>query len=111
MQTTTSMPRIFSALGDETRLGILARLTDGEKPLAELAEPYSMSQTAVSRHVRVLEEAGMVRVEKRGRTRYCRLLGEPMRQARDWLSGYERFWSDNLDALDAYLASEDDGLK
>lgn len=107
MQNKTEMTRVFSALGDETRLGIVARLSRGETPLADLAEPLSMSQTAVSRHVRVLEEAGIVQIEKRGRTRYCCLLGGSMRLARDWLSEYERFWSDNLDALDAYLSHND----
>ena len=68
----SDLSTLFSALGDETRRAILARLREGEQPLSSLAEPFAMSQTAVTRHVRVLEDAGLVHVEKRGRTRHCR---------------------------------------
>ena len=73
MTIESRLDATFSALGDATRRAIINRLLDGEVPLAKLAEPFSMSQTAVSRHVRVLSEAGLVRVEKRGRIRHCRL--------------------------------------
>ena len=105
MQTLT---RTFAALGDDTRRAIVARLADGEATLSGLAEPFDMSLTAVSKHVRVLEEAGLVSVTKRGRTRYCRLEGAPMKAATDWLEGYRTFWESNLEALARYLDQEED---
>ena len=96
----------FSALGDGTRRAILARLAVNEATLSELAEPFDMSQTAVSKHVRVLSDAGLVEVEKRGRSRHCRLRPEPMKQAADWIADYQRFWNERLDALGDFLRSE-----
>ncbi len=79
----------FAALGHGTRRAILARLIQGEARLSDLAEPFNMSQTAVSKHVRVLSDAGLLIVEKRGRTRHCRLNAEPMKRATDWLIDYQ----------------------
>ena len=93
----------FSALGDATRRAIVGRLLAGELPLSKLAEPFNMSQTAVSQHVRVLSDAGIVRVEKRGRTRHCSLDAATMKDAADWLRTYEAFWSQQFDALEAFL--------
>jgi len=76
----------FAALSHEARRAILARLADGETRLSDLAGPFAMSQTAVSKHVRVLSDAGLVTVEQRGRSRYCRLNATPMKQAAEWLS-------------------------
>lgn len=98
-----SLDATFAALGDSTRRAIVARLATGETPLSELAEPFDMSLTAVSKHVRVLSDAGLVTVAKRGRTRYCRLEGAPMAAAVDWLNDYRRFWEGRFEALAAYL--------
>lgn len=99
----------FAALADPTRRAIIARLTRGESSLSALAEPFDMSLTAVSKHVRVLCDVGIVTVEKRGRTRHCRLDAGPMKSARDWLDDYREFWTVRLDALSDYLSGEDGG--
>jgi len=96
----------FTALGDETRRAIVARLAQGEAPISRLAEPFDMSLTAVSKHVRILSEAGLVRIEKRGRTRHCRLEAEPMKEAVDWLNSYRQFWEDRFASLAQHLATE-----
>ena len=100
------LDKTFAALGDNTRRAIVARLATGEAALSELAAPFDMSQTAVSKHVRVLSDAGLVQVSKRGRTRYCRLEAAPMRAAVDWLNDYSKFWDESFAALGRYL--EDD---
>ena len=97
---------IFGALGDGTRRAIVARLASGEAPLSDVAAPFDMSLTAVSKHVRMLSDAGLVVVEKRGRTRFCRLEGEGMRQAIEWLNDYRVFWEDQLQSLEEYLGKE-----
>lgn len=99
---------IFSALSHETRRGILERLTLGESRLSDLAKPYDMSQTAVSKHVRILSDAGLVTVERRGRTRHCRLNAEPMKQATDWLIDYQAFWLNQFDSLARHLTNKED---
>ncbi len=96
----------FAALSHGTRRAILARLMRGESRLSDLAEPFSMSQTAVSKHVRVLSDAGLLIVEKRGRTRHCRLNAEPMKLATDWLADYQAFWAHQFDNLARHLAGE-----
>lgn len=100
----TDLDAVFSALGDETRRAILASLRDGERALSDIAQPFDMSQTAVSRHVRVLEDAGLVTVEKRGRTRHCRLTAAPVRDAVSWLEAYRPFWEDRLESLARHIA-------
>lgn len=100
------LDRTFAALSDATRRAIMARLATGETPLSDLAEPFDMSLTAVSKHVRVLTDAGLVSVMKRGRTRYCRLEAKPMKDASEWLDDYRRFWIDQLDSLARYLEEE-----
>jgi len=93
----------LSALADPTRRGLLARLTLGDATVGELAEPYDMSLAAVSKHLKVLEQAGLV---SRGRTaqyRPCRLDAKPMKEALDYLSSYRRFWEENFSRLDALL--------
>lgn len=99
----TTLDQTFAALGDGTRRAILARLAQGETALSDIAAPFDMSQTAVSKHVRVLSDAGLVRVSKRGRTRYCRLEAAPMKQAAEWLETYQKFWEDRFDALARHL--------
>ena len=84
----------------------VATLTSGEAPLSDLAEPFEMSLTAVSKHVHVLSDAGLVSVTKRGRTRYCRLEAAPMKDAAQWLDDYRKFWEGQLEALARYLNEE-----
>ncbi len=94
----------FAALSDETRRAILARLSQGETRLSDLADPFDMTQTAVTKHVRVLSEAGLVTVEKRGRSRHCRLQVEAMKEAAEYLASYEQFWQQQVGQLKDYLA-------
>jgi len=101
---TQQLDAAFSALGDGTRRAILARLSAGEAPLKDLAEPFQITLTAVSKHVRVLQDAGLVTVQKRGRVRHCRLHGAPLKDAADWLADYRAHWQDQLDALGRHLA-------
>jgi DNA-binding transcriptional ArsR family regulator len=102
------LDQTFAALSDSTRRAIVTRLMEGEMPLSNLAEPFEMSLTGVSKHVRVLNEAGLIEVEKRGRTRYCRLRAAPMRGAADWLNTYLKFWEGQFDSLALYLREEKD---
>lgn len=94
----------FGALSDATRRGILARLATGETTVSELAAPYEMSLPAVSKHLRVLETAGLVTRHKDGRVHRCRLIAEPMKDAAEWIERYRVFWEEQFDALERYLA-------
>jgi DNA-binding transcriptional ArsR family regulator len=96
----------FAALADPTRRAILATLTQGQASVSELAKPYRMSLPAVMKHLRVLQQAGLVSQEKTGRVRRCRLAGESLRQAADWLARYRVFWETQLDSLDRYLKQQ-----
>ena len=93
----------FGALSDSTRRGILARLARGESSVSELAAPYRISLPAVSKHLGVLEGAGLVTRRKDGRVHRCRLVARPMREAADWIDFYRRFWEQQLDALEQFL--------
>jgi DNA-binding transcriptional ArsR family regulator len=93
----------FAALSDATRRGILARLATGQASVTELAEPYEMSLPAVSKHLRVLESAGLVTRRKDGRVQRCQLVAEPMKTAADWIEHYRRFWDAQLDSLAKFL--------
>jgi DNA-binding transcriptional ArsR family regulator len=93
----------LSALADPTRRGLLAQLALGEATVGELAEPYDMSLAAVSKHLKVLETAGLVSRSKTAQYRPCRLNAQPMKEALDYLSSYRRFWEDNFSRLDALL--------
>jgi len=104
----TDLDTTFAALSDETRRAIIARLVGGETRLSELAEPFEMTQTAVSKHVRVLSDAGLVQVQKRGRTRYCRLDAVALKTAAEWLSEYQIFWTQQVGHLSDYLAQDGD---
>lgn len=97
------LDRVFSALGDVTRRAMLKRLAAREHTVSELAEPFAMSLAAASKHIRVLEGAGLVRRTVHGRTHLCRLDARPLATANHWLSSYERFWSSRLDALEREL--------
>ena len=98
---------VFQALSDPTRRGMLARLAIGEKTVGELAEPFAMSFAGASKHVKVLEEAGLIRREVRGRTHICWLEPGPLASADQWLRHYERFWTGRLDALEQLLRADD----
>ncbi|MEL6298743.1 MAG: metalloregulator ArsR/SmtB family transcription factor [Pseudomonadota bacterium] len=100
------LDQTFAALSDTTRRALVAQLAEGEAPLSDLAAPFDMSLTAVSKHIRVLSDAGLVAIEKRGRTRYCRLQAGPMKSAADWLSDYQTFWDDQLESLGRHLREE-----
>ncbi len=102
----TNLDATFTALSDSTRRAIISRLASGEAALSDIAAPFAMSQTAVTKHVRVLSDAGLVSVVKRGRTRYCSLTSAPMKQATDWLETYQRFWEMRFDALASHVESE-----
>jgi DNA-binding transcriptional ArsR family regulator len=98
---------IFHALGDLTRRRMLRELTSGERTVSQLAEPFAMSLAAASKHIKALENAGLIRREVRGRTHLCRLDPGPLASAHQWLSFYERFWADRLEVLERLLRTED----
>jgi DNA-binding transcriptional ArsR family regulator len=93
----------FSALSDPTRRAILARLVKGETSVSELAEPFDVSLPAVMKHLRVLENAGLITREKEGRISRCRLNAGPLQSASEWINSYEQFWRTRLDALETHL--------
>lgn len=94
---------IFHALGDATRRAMLGELAAGQRSVGELAEPFAMSLAAASKHVRVLERAGLIRREIRGRTHVCSLDPAPLMSADQWLGIYRRFWTGRLDTLESLL--------
>jgi DNA-binding transcriptional ArsR family regulator len=98
-----NLDRTFQALADPTRRAILARLADGEASVGELAEPFAMSLPAVSKHLKVLEGAGLIERRRDGRTLYCRVRATPLRDADQWLARYRAFWEGSLDSLAQYL--------
>jgi len=101
------LDQVFRALGDRTRRDMLKRLAAGDRTVTELAEPCAMSLAAASKHVRVLERAGLVRRTIRGRTHHCRLAAARLSDAERWLAFYQRFWNERFDALDRVLAAGD----
>jgi DNA-binding transcriptional ArsR family regulator len=94
----------FSALADPTRRAILARLVSGEASVTELAEPFDMSLPAVSKHLKVLERAGLIARSRDAQWRRCRLDAAPLQGISDWLDDYREFWEQRFDRLEAYLA-------
>jgi len=102
-----NLDKTFAALADGTRRAILARLSEKESvSVSELAKPFAMSLPAVMKHLDVLSDAGLVGREKNGRIVSCRLRAEPMRDANDWLNRYQRFWTEKLDQLAAFLEED-----
>jgi DNA-binding transcriptional ArsR family regulator len=104
--TALESPRLdatFAALADPTRRAILARLADGEATVLELAEPFAMTQPAISKHLRVLERAGLVAVGRNAQRRPRRLEAKPLAEATQWLESYRRFWEGRFQCLDALL--------
>jgi DNA-binding transcriptional ArsR family regulator len=104
---TPQMNSVFHALGDATRRQMLRDLASGERTVSELAGPFAMSLAAASKHIRVLEGAGLIRREVKGRTHVCRLDPGPLASAHEWLGFYERFWTSRLDLLEQLLRDED----
>ena len=103
MPTADPLSLTLSALADPTRRAILARLAEGEATVGELAQPFAMSLPAVSRHLKVLETAGLIARGREAQWRPCRLEPEPLRQVAGWIDGYRSFWEASFDRLDAYL--------
>ena len=96
---------VFGALADPTRRAILTRLGDGEATVAELAEPFRVSQPAISRHLKVLENAGLISRTRRATARLSHLEAEPLREVTTWLARYQRFWDESHEQLDELLAA------
>jgi len=99
---------VFGALADPTRRAILARLTTGEATVAELAAPFRVSQPAISRHLKVLEQAGLISRRRRATARLSHLEAEPLRAATVWLARYREYWDESYDRLDTLLATLQD---
>jgi DNA-binding transcriptional ArsR family regulator len=96
---------VFGALADPTRRAILVRLTDGGATVAQLAAPFAVSQPAISRHLKVLERAGLISRSRRATARLSHLKAEPLRDATAWLARYQAFWDESYERLDALLAA------
>jgi DNA-binding transcriptional ArsR family regulator len=101
---TDSLSATFAALADPTRRAILARLSFGETSMSELAKPFAMSGPAVSKHLKVLEKAGLISRGREAQWRPAKLAPAPLKDVADWVGDYRRFWEENFDRLDDYLA-------
>jgi len=101
---------VFHALADSTRRALLEKMSQGKSAISELAEPFDMSLTAISKHLKVLERAKLVTRQKKGRTYHCYLNAEAMVSASEWLAHYHQFWECRLDSLEDFLNSESEGV-
>ena len=106
--TADTLTSVFAALADPTRRAILQRLTEGDANVAELAEPFSMSQPAISKHLRVLEGAGLISRNRVATARYSHLEADPLREATEYMEKYKRFWNGSFDRLAQALADYQD---
>src|SRR5215470_15932727 len=106
--TADRLSRVFGALADPTRRAILTRLTEGEATVAELAAPFSMSQPAISQHLKVLEDAGLISRSRRATARLSHLEAQPLREATAWLARYREYWDASYRRLDDLLANLQD---
>src|SRR3954469_4272183 len=111
MMTVDQLSTTFGALADPTRRAILARLADGEATVNELADPFPVSVQAVSKHLKVLERAGLITRGRTAQWRPCRLRAAPLGDATDWLEHYRRFWEASFDRLDDHLREIQEGVK
>ena len=109
--TPDTLSNTFSALADPTRRAILARLALGELSVTELAQPFEMSMPAISKHLKVLERAGLITRGREAQWRPCSLKAAPLKDAADWLERYRRFWEESFDRLDDYLRELQAGEK
>lgn len=105
MQLVDRLDATFSALADPTRRAILARLSTGEASVLELAKPFAMSQPAISRHLRVLEQAGLISRGRDAQRRPCRIAAQPLAEANQWLERYRALWEESFQKLDQLLAN------
>jgi DNA-binding transcriptional ArsR family regulator len=101
--TATQLDSTFAALSDPTRRAILARLTKGQASVTELATPFKLSMPAITKHLKVLERAGLISRGRQAQWRPCRLEAKPLREAADWIEHYRRFFDESFDRLDDYL--------
>ncbi|MEH2303441.1 MAG: metalloregulator ArsR/SmtB family transcription factor [Nostoc sp.] len=101
--STDQLSVIFAALGDPTRRAILAHLAKGEASVTELAKPFEMSLPAISKHLKVLERAGLITRSREAQWRPCQIEAQPLKDAADWIEQYRQFWEESLDRLDDYL--------
>ena len=108
---TDALPRVFAALADPTRRDMVARLSEGDAAVSQLAVPYRMSLQAVYKHLRVLENAGLVRRTVRGREHILSLDAAPLAEAAEWVEHYRRFWGEQLASLDAFVTNRDDAVR
>ena len=102
-----NLDKTFAALADPTRRAILARLSDGHATVGELAEPFEMSLPAVSKHLKVLQQAGLIERRRDGRTQLCAVQAAPLQDADEWLARYRAFWDGSLDSLAQFLENDD----
>lgn len=109
--STEHLDAVFAALADPTRRAILARLADGEASVQELAAPFDMSLPAVSKHLKVLERAGLIARGRDAQWRPCRLVAEPLKDASEWIEQYRRHWEERFDRLGDYLNELQDKRK
>ncbi|MGH6839887.1 MAG: ArsR/SmtB family transcription factor [Methylocella sp.] len=105
----STLDTIFAALSDPTRRAIIARLAQGEATVGHLAQPFRISLPAISRHLRVLEDAALIIRERHGQRRLCRLDARALASATEWLDFYRRFWSESFDRLDRHLKQTEGG--
>jgi DNA-binding transcriptional ArsR family regulator len=105
MNVMNELDAVFGALADPTRRAILARLADGDANVLELTAPFKVSQPAISRHLKVLESAGLISRTRKATTRLSHLEADPLREAAEWLVGYSEYWEESHDRLDALLAA------
>jgi len=108
MQVIDQLDTVFGALADPTRRAILVRLTQGDASVAELAAPFSVSQPAISRHLKVLERAGLITRTRRATARLSHLRAKPLREATAWLANYREYWEESYERLDELLESLED---
>jgi DNA-binding transcriptional ArsR family regulator len=101
--STDRLSSIFSALADPTRRAILARLASGEASVGELSQPFEMSKPAISKHLKVLERAGLIAKSREAQWRLCRLDAAPLREVAEWMEPYRRFWDESFSRLDDHL--------
>lgn len=111
MTPSQRLDATFAALADPTRRAILARLASGEAPVTELARPFAMSQPAISKHLKVLERAGLISRGRDAQRRPCRIAARPLAEANGWLEGYRQFWEGSFQRLDVLLGEMTDEMK